>query len=210
MTSVRSVPGWAARCSAWWPGRTGRGRPRADPPDAGHAVVRRGPADPAGARRCVDVRRWAARAASAVAAPAGDGRRRRALRLPRRPVGPAAPHQHLPGGDHVRPGGRRAARGRQGARHPPRVRGDGARRPPVRGVRPAPAGVGAHRRGGQLPARAPALRRAAAGPGRPGRVRRRHRPVGVRWASSIRRDRGRAGRAARVIPAGTGRNGRCA
>ena len=50
-----------------------------------------------------------ARAAAAVAAPAGDGRRRRALRLPRRPVGPPAAHQHLPGRDHVRPGRRRAA-----------------------------------------------------------------------------------------------------
>ena len=54
-----------------------------------------------------------------IAAPARDGRCRRALRLSRRSLGPVATHQHLPRGHHVRSGRRRAAGGRQGAGNPP-------------------------------------------------------------------------------------------
>ena len=47
-----------------------------------------------------------------------------------------------------------------------RVRGPGAGRSRLLGRRPAPSGMGAHRGDRQLPARPPALRRAAARPGR--------------------------------------------
>ena len=63
-------------------------------------------------------------------------------------------------------GGRRATRGRQGARYPSAGPRCGAGRHAVCGVRSPSTGVGAHRRGGQLPARTPALRRGAARPGR--------------------------------------------
>ena len=60
-------------------------------------------------RRQRDVRRRVARAAAAVAAPTGDGRRSRAQRLPHRPVASAPAHRRLPGGDHVRSHGRGGA-----------------------------------------------------------------------------------------------------
>ena len=67
-----------------------------------------------------------------------------------------------------------------------RVTGHDARRHAVRRLRPAPAGLGARRRGRQLPARPPGLRRRAARPGRPRRLRRRGRP---RSAAPARRGR---------------------
>ena len=74
-------------------------------------------------RRRVDVHRRAERPAAAVAAPAGDGGRRRALRVPRRPVGPARPHVAVPRRDDVRDGRRRPAPDRRRAgRAPPRRR----------------------------------------------------------------------------------------
>ena len=91
--------------------RAGRRRARgADPPPARAAVVRPGQPDRAGARRRVDVRRRHPRAAAPDPAPGRDARRRRALRLPRRHVGPARAHQPVPRGHDVRPrGGRPAA-----------------------------------------------------------------------------------------------------
>ena len=65
------------------------------------------------------------------------------------------------------------ARVRRGARAGHR---DRAGRAALRRRRPAPADLGAHRRGGQLPARAPPVRRPAAGPGRARRLCGRHGP----------------------------------
>ena len=81
------------------------------------------------------------------------------------------------------------ADGRPDPGDPPAGAGHRARRPALRRLRPAPAALGAPGRGGQLPRRPPALRRRAAGPGRPGRLRRRHRPGGrgPRGASTRRR-----------------------
>ena len=95
--------------------RAGRpAAPRADPLPRGAALVRGRQPDHPGPRRRVDVRRRAAGAAAADAAPGRDARGLGALRLPRRHVGPAAPHQHLPRGHDVRRRGRRAAGGRRG------------------------------------------------------------------------------------------------
>ena len=92
----------------------------------GPAVVRCRPPDPAGTRRRRDVRRRPSRAAAAVAAPAGHDRGRAALRLPQRPVGPAAADKHLPRGHHVRHRRRRAARRRPCAPGPPARQGEEA------------------------------------------------------------------------------------
>ena len=84
---------------------------------------------------------------------------RRALRLPRRHVGPAGPHQPLPRGHHLRP--RRATPSRPSTRSRAiheRVVGTHGRRHAVRRLRPAPARLGARRRGRQLPARPHRLR----------------------------------------------------
>ena len=70
------------------------------------------------ARRRVDVRRRHPRPAAAVAAPAGDGGGRPALRLPRRPVGTPPAHQHLPGRDDVRHDRGRRPRGPHRAGRP--------------------------------------------------------------------------------------------
>ena len=111
-------------------------------------------------------------------APAGHGRRRRALRLPRRPVGPAAADRRL----HRRHDVRFRRHGRAGRGHrPPRPRTRrrrGARRPAVRGERPAPARLGAPRRDRQLPHRPSALRQRAA--------RSRRRPTGTCTTSPAR------------------------
>ena len=69
-------------------------------------MVRGRPADPAGARRSLDVRRRPASTAAAVPPSARDGRRGRPLGLPGRPVGKAAADQLLPRGDLVRHGSR--------------------------------------------------------------------------------------------------------
>ena len=110
-----------------------------------------------------------ARGAPADAAPGRDARGLRALRLPRRHVGPAAPHQHVPRGHHVRRRRRRPAR-----------RSTLVRRIHVAVTGTMPDGtsyaasdphllaLGARRRGRQLPAVAPGLRRRAARPGRAG------------------------------------------
>ena len=110
------------------------------------------------ARRCLDVRRWAQRTAPAGAAPAGDGRGGRPFRLPRRPVGAPRPDQPLPRPHDVRDGrGGRGRGGRGASRAPPGPRRR-ARRPPVRGVGPAPRRVGARGRARELPACPPPLR----------------------------------------------------
>ena len=102
-------------------------------------------------------------------APRCDDRDRAALGLPRRPLGPASAHQHLPRRDHLRHrAGRAAGRGSR-PRHPRACQGDRTRWPSVPGRRPAPAPLGARRRGGQLPALPSALRPT---PARRGRVRR--------------------------------------
>ncbi len=123
-------------------------------------------------RRCIDVRRRAQRVAAAVAAPAGDGRRRGALGFPRRSVGTAGPHQPLPRRHDVRLRGRRRGRDRPGAGRAPPGAGAGPGRSGVFGVRPAPAVVGPRRRGRDVPAGVSTPRRAAAGSARGGRVRR--------------------------------------
>ena len=68
-----------------------------------------GQPDRPGARRRVDVRRRHPGGPAADAAPGGDDGGGRALRLPRRHVGPARPHQPLPRGHHLRHRGRRPA-----------------------------------------------------------------------------------------------------
>ena len=89
---------------------------RTDPFPRRSALVRGRQPDHPGPRRRVDVRRRAAGPAAADAAPGRDARGLGALRLPRRHVGPPAPHQHLPGGHDVRGRGRRGAGGRRGPR----------------------------------------------------------------------------------------------
>ena len=89
-----------------------------------------------------------------------------ALRVPRRPVGPPRPDQPLPGRHDVRLGRRRPPTDRRRAGRAPPGHRDRPRRPAVRGVRSAPAVVGPPRRGRQLPAGLPALRRRAADRGR--------------------------------------------
>ncbi len=133
----------------------------------GPALVRGRQPDHPGARRRVHVRRRAAGVPAADAAPGRDARGLGALRLPRRHVGPAAPHQHVPRGHHVR--GRPTTRSRRSTRSAGSTSGSPAthaRRHAVRRLRPAPARLGARGRGGQLPARAPGLRPPAARPGR--------------------------------------------
>ena len=150
-------------------------------------LVRSRPADLAGPRRRLDLRGRAASAAAPEPPPAGHGRRGRPLRLPRRPVGPAAADRALPRRHDLRhrgagrPGLRdRASRAPAGPRHRPR-------RPPVRRQRSPPPDLGPHRGGRQLPGRLPALRRAAHGPGRAGRLHRRPGPRGRRpWACPTR------------------------
>ena len=93
------------------------------------------------------------------AAPARDGRRRRALRLPARPVGPAAPHErefvaattYGTSREAMRSGRPCPARARAGTR-------DRDGRAAVLGGRPDPPRVRARHRGRQLPRRVPALR----------------------------------------------------
>ena len=159
--------------------RTVRTRPRAGavrlrrPP-----LVRSRPADLAGPRRRLHLRRRAASPAPPEPAPAGHGRRGRPLRLPRRPVGAAAADRPLPRRHDLRhrgpgrPGLRdRAPRAPAGPRHRPG-------RPPLRRQRSPPADLGPHRRGRQLPGRLPALRRATHGP-RPSRT-----PTSATWPAS--------------------------
>ena len=152
----RREPRRATRCAAVGPGRR-RAQPgldrrgRGDLHGPGCAVVCRRRRGPDGARGRVDVRRRPAGVAAPGAAPTGDGGRRRALRLPRRSVGPAPAHEPIHRDDHVRAGrtGRRVdptdqAHPRHGHRHR-------AGRPCLCGERPAPAVVGAPHRGRQLP-----------------------------------------------------------
>ena len=68
-----------------------------------------GQPDHARARRRLDVHRRAQRVAAAVTASAGDGWRRRPLRLPRRSLGPSRPDEPVPRRDHVRLRPRRPA-----------------------------------------------------------------------------------------------------
>ena len=77
------------------------------------------------------LRRWPPRLALADDAPAGDGRRRRPLGLPRGPLGPAPAHGPLSGDHDVRHRGAGPGRMRDGARRP--LAGDRHRRrwPPV-------------------------------------------------------------------------------
>ena len=164
-------------------------------------MVRRGQPDHGGARRRVDVRRGHPGGAAADDAAAGDDRGRRALRLPRRHVGSAVPHQPLPRGHHLRHRRGRPAGRRRGARDPrPGQRCD-ARRVCVRRERPPPAGVGARRRDPELPARPSAVRRP---PPRPGGLRRVRRTGGRRGAQARRHGpadhRGRAPRRRRALP----------
>ena len=161
-----------------------------------------GSPDPDRARRRVDVRRRHARPAPAVPAPGGDGGRRGALRLPRRPVGPAGADQHVPRDDDVRHHRRRHGHHRAGA---PGARADPwrhARRDRVRRERPDAAALGARRRGGQLPARAPGVRAASPRRGRCRRVRRAGVPGGrrARGGAGAGVD-GRAGEGAGGVPA---------
>ena len=127
------------------------------------------PADSAIARvhgDAVDVRGRHPGGAAPDDAPGGDDRGGRALRLPRRHVGPAGPHQPLPRRHHVRHRAARRAGRRGGAQHPRARRS--ARCPTGRRTPPPTRTccVGARGRGRQLPARPPGLRRRAAGPGR--------------------------------------------
>ena len=85
------------------------------------------------------------------------------LRLPQRPVGAPRADQRVPGHDDLRDHRARRAGHRPGPVDPRARPRDGPRRTPVRRQRPAPARLGAPRRGGQLPDRLPALR---AGPAR--------------------------------------------
>ena len=116
----------------------------------------------AGARRRRDVPGRCRGPPAPVAAPARDGRSRRAQRLPRRPVGSAPAHVELPRDDDLRHRGGRRGHDRAGPRHPRA----GARQGPARSrlprQRPPPAALGARRRGVQLPHRPPALRPGAA------------------------------------------------
>ena len=108
---------------------------------------------------------------------------------------------------HVRHGRRRPAGRRRRARHPrPGQRRD-ARRLGVRRHRPASPALGARRGDPELPARPPALRRAAARPGGPGHLRRaggHHRPQARRPRTA--HHRGRAGRRRRELPPRAGRD----
>ena len=172
------------------PGAGGRrrragSRPRAVPRRRRALVPARRPGVDC-ARRRRALRRWPPRLALADDAPAGDGRRRRPLGLPWT-LGPAPAHGPLSGDHDVRHRGAGPGRMRDGARRP--LAGDRHRRrwPPVPRQRPAPARVGAHRRGGQLPHRAPALRRATAGRDRVRRLRGRPGTPPPSSASSIRR-----------------------
>ena len=136
--SRRGVSRAVQRRSGWhsargWPATTPRSAP-ADLGCRGRTVVHLRRPDLARARRRGDVPRWAGRAAAAVAAPPGDGGRRRAQRLQGRPLGPAAAHQPLPGRDHVRHRRRRRAGHRQVRSVHRRVRGAaqrGRRTPPA-------------------------------------------------------------------------------
>ena len=177
------------------------GQPRADPRDAGSAwLTMTGrsagctPMRPCSSAVC-------GRCSCSHCIP-GDGGRRRALRLSRRSLGPAAADKHLPRGDDVRPAV-------DAQRAVDRVRGIHQR---VHGI--APDGRPYHAADPHLLEwvhiaevdsflRAPTLRRATARPGRPRRVRGRHRPGG----SSARRRRSaahaeRARRADRRVPSG--------
>ena len=132
---------------------------------------------------------------AAVAAPAGHGRGGRALGLQGRPLGPAAAHQRP--SSRRRPSARWStprqliarvrAHPRAGARHRPG-------RTAVRRERPAPAALGPRHRGGQLPRRPPAVRRAAAdGRRRPTGTSRRPRSWPTRLGGAGPADeRGRA------------------
>ena len=139
---------------------------RADRHGRGTALVRRGPPDPRGARRRLDVRRRAARPAAPVSAPPRHGRRRGPLRLPRRPVGPASADQPLPGRDVLRGGGRRRGDGGADPRDPRPRAWPCSGRATVRRLRPAPARVGPRRRGRQLPGRPHGVRQQDPRPGR--------------------------------------------
>ena len=141
----------------------------------GPALVRPRLADRERARRRRDVCRRSPRAAAADAPPGGDDRGRRALRLPPRHARAARPHQHLPRGHDVRSRRRRPAGRRRRTPDPRAGLRHHARRHALPRHRPAPARVGARRRDRQLPARAPGLRPAPAGPGGSGRVRRADR-----------------------------------
>ena len=179
----------------------------ADPPERGRALVRRRPAGPPGERGLVHVHRRDQGAAAPVAASAGHGGRGGALRLPRRPVGPAAADQLLPGRHHVRPGRGRAGRDRAGPRGARARHRDRAGRAALRRLRPAPADLGAHRRGGQLPARPHPVRHPAAGSGRARRLRRRHGQDRRRaWRARPAAHRGRTRRPDRPVPRRAGRD----
>ena len=178
------------------------GQPRTDPRHPRTAVVPAGLADPDGARRRLDVRRRHARPAPAVPAPGRDGGGRGALGLPRRPVGPAGADQHVHRDDDLRHDRRRDRSDRPG---PPGARADPwrhARRDRVRRERPDAAALGARRRGGQLPARAPRVRAAAPRCRRCRRVRRAGVPRGrrARGGAGAGVD-GRAGEGAGGVPA---------
>ena len=161
-----------------------------------------GSPDPDGARRRLDVRRRHARPAPAVPAPGGDGGGRGALGLPRRPVGPAGADEHVHRDDDLRHDRRRDRRDRPG---PPGARADPwrhARRDRVRRERPDAAALGARRRGGQLPARAPGVRAAASRRRRCRRVRRAGVPRGRRARGGAGAGvHGRAGEGAGGVPA---------
>ncbi len=156
--------------------RSRRSRGARAPPAAGcRALVRAGQPDHPRPRRRVDVHRRPQRPAAAVAAPAGDGRGRAALRLPGRPVGPTGADQPLPRRHDVRVGrGCPTGDRRRARRAPPRHRHRPGR-PPLRGLGSAPRVVGPPRRGRQLPAGLPALRLRAADRRRVRRVRRPER-----------------------------------
>ena len=145
----RSRAATAASATVTCSGQKASGGSTRTPPSGVHADRR-------------DVRRRVARAAAAVAAPTGDGRRRRAQRLPHRPVASAPAHRRLPGGDHVQSHGRGGAGSCASAPCTSARRRRRAGRPPLRRQRSAPVAMGARRRGRQLPRRASALRRDAA------------------------------------------------
>lgn len=107
--------------------------------------------------------------------PARHGSRGRALRLPRRPMGPTAENQHLPGRDDLRNRRRRPTCDRPRPCHPRTHPRHDARWHACHSGRPAPARLGPRRRDRQLPTRPRTLRSSPAGRRVLRRLRRRHR-----------------------------------
>ena len=195
--------GWERRSSNGSPGRTGPAYHQGDLGGGRRTVVRRGPPDPPGARDSSMFIGGISALLLQSLPPAGDGRGGRALRFTRVTRGGACSGRATswPSLPSAGPPTRRTPSSGSGRS----ISGSPAphRTAPVRGVRSAPADVGTHRRGGQLPA-GPQPVRGAPGRGRAGRLRRGHGPDRLRARRSRPAPHGGADRTDRRLPGRAG------